>query len=149
MSFVIIVTRLLPGTDLRVALSALPHEHGFKAGFILFAVGSLSHVRMRFAGAETAWEREGNFEILTLSGTLSPDGPHLHMSISDAAGAVLGGHVLAGCVVRTTAEIVVGIARDWVFRREADPATGYLELQAEKGCTFPLPSPSPACGGGV
>lgn len=119
------------GADLRSALAALPREQGFEAGFILTAVGSLSRVRLRFAGAETVWEREADFEILTLSGTLGPDGPHLHMSVADAAGAVTGGHVLEGCEVRTTAEIVVGIAPGWTFRRALDPATGYLELRAE------------------
>lgn len=120
--------RLQPGADLRDALAALPHELGFSAGFILAAVGSLSRVRLRFAGASTLWERAADFEILTLSGTLGPDGLHLHMAVADAAGAVTGGHVLEGCVVRTTAEIVVGIAPGWVFRRQPDPATGYKEL---------------------
>ncbi len=123
--------RLFPGADLRTALITLPREQNFEAGFILSAVGSLCRVRLRFAGAETVWEREADFEILTLSGTLGPDGPHLHMSVADAAGAVTGGHVLEGCVVRTTAEIVVGLAPGWSFRRALDPATGYLELRAE------------------
>lgn len=124
--------RLRPGDDLRGAVAALPGEAGFRAGFILSAVGSLSRVRLRFAGAVTIWERKADFEILTLSGTLGPDGPHLHMSVSDASGTVVGGHVLEGCVVRTTAEIVVGIAPGWVFRRAVDPETGYLELKPER-----------------
>lgn len=122
--------RLFPSADLRTALTSLPCEQNFEAGFILSALGSLSRVRLRLAGAETVWEREADFEILPLSGTLGPDGPHLHMSVADAAGAVTGGHVLEGCVVRTTAEIVVGMATGWTFRRALDPATGYLELRA-------------------
>lgn len=123
--------RLPPGTDPRAALAALPRERGFSAGFILATVGSLARVRLRFAGADTAWEGEADFEILTLSGTLGPDGPHPHMSVADGSGAVTGGHVLEGCVVRTTAEVVVGIAVRWIFRRILDPATGYPELLAE------------------
>ncbi len=122
--------RLLPGTDLRKALSALPDELGIPAGFILAAVGSLSRASLRLGGAETIWEIEADIELLTLSGTLSPDGAHLHMAVADGAGSVVGGHVMEGCVVRTTVEIVVGIAPDWSFRRIADPATGFLELQA-------------------
>lgn len=130
MSLTIHTLRLLPGADLRKALSALPGELGIAAGFILAAVGSLSRAKLRLGGAETIWEIEADIELLTLSGTLSPDGVHLHMSVADSAGAVVGGHVMEGCVVRTTAEIVVGIAPDWRFDREVDPATGFLELRA-------------------
>lgn len=124
--------RLPPGADLRRSLSMLPAEQGFEAGFILSAVGSLSHARLRLAGAETIWEFEADVELLTLAGTLGTDGAHLHMSVADANGEVTGGHVLEGCVVRTTMEIVVGIAPDWQFRREPDAATGFSELRAER-----------------
>ena len=35
---------------------------------------------------------------------------------------------VAGSVVRTTAEVVIGEAVDLRFAREPDPATGFLEL---------------------
>lgn len=70
----------------------------------------------------------GDLELLTLSGTLSPDGAHLHASVADAQGRVLGGHVLAGCTVRTTAEVVLALLPDWQFSREVDDATGFKEL---------------------
>jgi hypothetical protein len=34
--------------------------------------------------------------------------------------------------VRTTAEVVLGMLPQWEFRRELDPATGYLELLARR-----------------
>jgi len=71
---------------------------------------------------------QGDLEILTLSGTLSPDGSHLHISVSDGAGTVRGGHVASGCTVRTTAEILIAWLPEWRFAREQDPATGYAEL---------------------
>ena len=43
----------------------------------------------------------------SLTGTLSPTGHHLHMSISDRDCRTYGGHVLEGCIVRTTAELVL------------------------------------------
>lgn len=132
MSLTIHILRLLPGADLRKALSALPGELGISAGFILAAVGSLSRARLRLGGAETVWEIEADIELLTLTGTLSPDGAHLHMAVADGAGSVMGGHVMEGCVVRTTAEIVVGIAPDWSFNRAVDPATGFQELCASR-----------------
>jgi len=65
----------------------------------------------------------------SLAGTLSPDGAHLHIAVADSRGAVIGGHLCAGSLVRTTAELVVGLLPEWQFRRVLDPATGYAELQ--------------------
>ena len=68
-------------------------------------------------------------ELLTLCGSLSPDGAHLHMSVADAQGRVLGGHVCAGCEVRTTAELLIEVIEGQRFAREADERTGYAELK--------------------
>jgi predicted DNA-binding protein with PD1-like motif len=67
-------------------------------------------------------------EILSFSGTLSADGVHLHIAIADSSGAVIGGHLCPGSLVRTTAELVIGLLPEWHFRRERDPATGHPEL---------------------
>lgn len=70
----------------------------------------------------------GDLEILTLAGSLSPDGAHLHISVADADGRVTGGHVAPGCIVRTTAEILLAALPDVRFSREPDPASGWDEL---------------------
>ena len=67
-------------------------------------------------------------EILSLCGTLSSDGAHLHITVANSNGAVIGGHLCPGSLVRTTAELVIGLLPEWRFRRELDPATGYAEL---------------------
>ena len=123
-----LVLRLNPGDDLRAALDAALAKSGGTAAFVLSGIGSLRGASIRFADAATAARIEGSLEILTLSGTLSPDGSHLHIGVSDAAGKVSGGHVAPGCVVRTTAEILVGWLPEWQFTREIDPVTGYAEL---------------------
>ena len=120
--------RLQPGDDLRVALE-LALQRSFPNGaFVVCGIGSLSRVALRLAGAESPTTLDGLFEILTLSGTITADGVHLHMSIADAQGKVLGGHVGAGCVVRTTAEILVAPVQGFVLSRAFDAATGYPEL---------------------
>jgi hypothetical protein len=68
-------------------------------------------------------------EILSLSGTLSPDGSHLHIAVAGSRGEVIGGHLCAGSLVRTTAELLIGLLPQWRFNRELDPTTGYAELQ--------------------
>lgn len=73
-------------------------------------------------------EFTGPFEIVSLVGTLSGDQGHLHISLSDAQGHMIGGHVVGGLYVFTTAEIVIGECSDLTFTREYDDCTGFLEL---------------------
>ncbi|TFZ01912.1 PPC domain-containing DNA-binding protein [Ramlibacter humi] len=130
------VLRLAPGQDLRQALQqAFAGWHqgeGLEAACIVSAVGSLSRAVLRYAGEPQGTQWAEPLELLTLSGTLSPDGVHLHASVSDARGQVRGGHLMPGCIVRTTAEVVVGLLPDWSFGRQPDAATGYLELVARR-----------------
>ena len=125
----VVPLRLHPGDDLRPALEAWMGEQQQQAGCMISAVGSLSLAQLRFAGAAAASVIRGDLEILSLSGTLSPDGAHLHIAIAGNSGAVIGGHLCAGSLVRTTAELVIGLLPEWRFRRELDPATGYAELR--------------------
>ena len=125
----VIPLRLPPGADLRRALEAWMGEQQEQAGCLISAVGSLSLAQLRLAGATQATAIHGELEILSLSGTLSPDGAHLHIAVADSSGAVLGGHLCAGSLVRTTAELVIGLLPEWRFSRELDPATGYPELR--------------------
>ena len=120
--------RLVPGTDLRGAIEAAFGAEPERAGFVAACVGSLTGAALRPAGAEGALAVPGPLEIVALSGTLSADGPHLHLAVSCADGTVAGGHLLPGCAVRTTAEIVLGLAEGVAFERLVDPATGYREL---------------------
>ena len=120
--------RLLPGNDLRAELEAGFLKGSREAAFVIAGLGSLSEVALRLAGATNPVTLQGNFEILTLAGTIAGEGAHLHMSISDAKGRVTGGHVAKGCIVRTTAEILVAWLPAWSFRRGFDPATGHCEL---------------------
>ncbi|MDB5816551.1 MAG: hypothetical protein JWQ11_191 [Rhizobacter sp.] len=121
--------RLNPGDDLRRALEAAVAAQGIAAAFVLAGIGSLGPARLRLAGADGLTIFEGATEILTLSGTLGEGGSHLHMSVSDATGRVIGGHVPYGCIVRTTAEVLIAVLPEWRFMREHDAATGYPELR--------------------
>lgn len=120
--------RLRPKQDLRLALESVPSESKVSAAFVLQGMGSLSVARIRFAGMSEATELRGDLEILTLSGSLSPDGVHLHITVADAEGRVVGGHVAQGCVVRTTAEILLALLPDYQFSREPDAESGWDEL---------------------
>jgi predicted DNA-binding protein with PD1-like motif len=70
----------------------------------------------------------GPLEIVSLCGSISADGVHLHMTVANAAGEVVGGHVCAGCDVRTTAELLVADIQGYTLTRELDAQTGFREL---------------------
>lgn len=125
----VVPLRLQPGDDLRKVLEAWMGLQQEQAGCVISAVGSLSLAQLRLAGASQAKAIHGELEIISLSGTLSPDGAHLHIAVADSQGVVMGGHLCAGSLVRTTAELVIGLLPDWRFCRELDPATGYAELR--------------------
>lgn len=68
------------------------------------------------------------FEIVSLVGTFSLDGKcHVHMSLSDADGNTIGGHVIDG-IVFTTVEVVMGTIEGVDFSRVYDDSTGFSEL---------------------
>ena len=120
--------RLTPGSDLRRALEALPLSHGTDSAFVVAGIGSLKEVNMRFADVPDAVVLPGPLEIVSLSGSLSAAGAHLHVSVSDAAGRVVGGHLGYGSTVRTTAEVLLALLPNGMLSREHDVATGFAEL---------------------
>lgn len=120
--------RLDPATDLRRALEQLALRPAAPAMAIVTCCGSLSAARLRPAGADGALELAGPLEILALSGTLSRSGVHLHVAVADAEGATYGGHLLHGCVIYTTAEVVLLELPGMRFSRERDAETGWREL---------------------
>ena len=120
--------RLRPGDDLRQQLTAFVQANHIVAGTMLTCVGSLTVATLRLANQEGPTVYRGHFEIVSLVGTLSTNGSHLHLAISDSAGRTIGGHLLDGCRVYTTAEIVLGELPQLEFRRETDATFGYQEL---------------------
>jgi predicted DNA-binding protein with PD1-like motif len=120
--------RLLPGQDVRRDLEAAVAQQGCTAAFVVSGIGSLARAQVRHAGRAEAERLEGDLEILTLAGSIAPGASHLHASLSDAGGQVIGGHLGYGCLVRTTAEVLLALLHDHEFSRETDTTTGYLEL---------------------
>lgn len=124
--------RLRPGADLLAELRAVTTAAGLRSAVVVTCVGSLTRAELRYANVSGTAVSEGHFEICSLVGTLSPDGPHLHISCADGSGHMFGGHVLDGCRVYTTAEIVLAEAEDLVFSRPVDPETTWDELAFDR-----------------
>ena len=123
--------RLSPGDDLRAEIQRMISEAKLQAGFVITAVGSLSRASLRLANQSASTVYTGDFEIISLTGSLCQDGVHLHLAIADAGGHVFGGHLTAGTIIRTTAELVIGDSLHHRFSRQQDAKTGYPELVIE------------------
>jgi hypothetical protein len=120
--------RLRPGQDLFDEIQAVVVKEQIEAGCVLSAVGSLAHAAIRFAGQKDISELDGRFEIVSMTGTISVHGSHLHISIADKDGKTIGGHLMPGCKIYTTAEMALGIFKDVVYKREFAEDSGYEEL---------------------
>jgi predicted DNA-binding protein with PD1-like motif len=114
--------------DLRSELERLAQADPQFCGFIVCGIGSLDSPVLRFADQPQGTVLAGAQEVITLSGSLSRDGAHLHLVVADGEGRTLGGHLCHGSRVRTTMEILLLSPEGWQLGRERDPATGHLEL---------------------
>jgi hypothetical protein len=123
-----VALRLGPGQDLIEQLELLVRERGIEAACVLTCVGSLRRAVIRFADQDEWTAIDAKLEIVALTGALSRHGGHYHVALSDGQGRTIGGHIERGCLVYTTAEIVLGVLPQLQFRREHDSATGYPEL---------------------
>jgi len=124
--------RLSPGEDLLEGIRNAVRSEGVRAGFVAAAAGSLSRACLRYAGKPDGTILEGCFETVSLSGTAEAGGEHLHASLSDPEGRVVGGHVMEGCIVRTTMEIILGELPELRFSREHCPSSTYMELAVRR-----------------
>lgn len=120
--------RLKPGQDLKQGILEQVKANHIQAGFILTCIGSLRRAAIRLADQDEATVYEDKFEIVSLNGVLDMDGGHLHITLADSTGKTFAGHLMDGCLVYTTAEIIIGVASTLIFSREDDAESGYPEL---------------------
>jgi uncharacterized protein len=121
--------RLKPGQLLKEEIQKIANENNIQAGWIGTCVGSLTQTNLRFANMPNGTKNNGHFEIVSLTGTVSKNGSHLHLSVSDSTGQTIGGHLVEDNIVYTTAEIVILYDTSIAFVREKDGTTPWEELQ--------------------
>lgn len=124
--------RLNSAQDLFDSIESFARENQIEAGCVLSGIGSLTHFTVRLADREIPTDYEGHFEIVSLAGTVSIHGSHLHISASDGQGKTIGGHLVSGSKIYTTAEIVLVVFTDTIYRREFAEDSGYPELVVYK-----------------
>ena len=125
-----------PGSDLRRSLEQAAIAHN-ASGFVLGVVGNLSRAAFQCPGRSGPSVLEGDLEIITLNGTVSPQGVHLHLSLSDGECQVWGGHLEHGTLVLKGADVLVGFLsgspRPAAAEGEARPAAAEDEARAGAG----------------
>jgi len=124
--------RLKPGQDLKQSIQTFVQQNKIEAGWIVTCAGSLTKASIRLANQPNTTVYEGHFEIVSLSGTVSVNGSHIHISIADSTGKCIGGHLTDGSIIYTTAEIILQQSDELQFKREKDGTTPWEELQIHK-----------------
>lgn len=125
-----------PGSDVRRSLEQLAHHQG-ASGFVLSVVGNLSQASFQCPGQARPTVLKGAFEIITLQGTVAPDGVHLHLSFSDPQCQVWGGHLEPGTLVDKGADLLVGFLDEPSRPAAASVAMApRVSIAVAPGCPF-------------
>ena len=125
------IFRLHRGDDLKQSILEFCKMNNINSGIMACAVGCCSKLRFRLAGAESFYEDEKDYEIVSIMGTISKDGVHIHISFADDTGKVVGGHLSDGCIINTTCEVSIIKTNKYKLSREYDEETCYKELVIE------------------
>ena len=120
--------RLVKGDDLRKSIEKKCLDLNIDTAVVLSGVGCLYEAKFRLAKALDYFYNKQDYEIVSLMGTISKGKAHIHISLSDELGNVIGGHLEEGCLVNTTAEIVLGVLNEYESKRDFDKSTGYDEI---------------------
>ena len=129
--------KLAPGSDLRLSLEELAQRDGI-SGFVLGVVGNLTKASFQCPGQAEPTVLEGDLEVITLNGTFSPEGVHLHLSLSDGACQVWGGHLEPGTIVQKGVDLLIGVLEQREGRpaRQTVAAAPRIEIAVLPGCPW-------------
>lgn len=111
-----------------LSIRQIAKEEQIQAAVVLSAVGCILSGRVRDASGITIKNINEHCEIVSLNGTISKTRCHLHIALSKEDLSTIGGHLVEGCIINTTCELVIGILDGWCIDTEFDPQTGYNEL---------------------
>ncbi|HDD67510.1 MAG TPA: DNA-binding protein [Candidatus Thorarchaeota archaeon] len=134
----VVLARMKPGEDIIETLERIATDNGIQGGQ-LNLIGAVSRATLgyfdRKRGEYRTFTIEKDLEVVSCMGNLSrlADGTavvHAHMVASDETGRCYGGHVMRGCEVSATIEVII-TEFDTELRRARDEMTGLNLLSLE------------------
>jgi predicted DNA-binding protein with PD1-like motif len=137
----VIFARFFEGEELLESIAEVARQNSVDSGFF-FVIGTLRSAVLGYykEGRYLPTKMRGTLEIASCMGNVSikEDGEilvHGHIVVSDESGAASGGHVMQGCLVDATAELVLVKAESGTLRRALDKTTNLhlLNLSSESG----------------
>lgn len=126
-----IIARLHPGDDILESLENLVLEHNVRAGHLAL-IGAISGATLGYFDVHRreylSFTISEDLEVTSCTGNIaySEDGKpvvHAHMVVADEKGKSYSGHLMRGCKVSVTIEIILTVL-DGELRRSIDSATG-------------------------
>ncbi|MFQ5832108.1 MAG: PPC domain-containing DNA-binding protein [Candidatus Thorarchaeota archaeon] len=126
-----IISRMEPGEDILNTIETVAANHGIKSGQ-LSLIGAVSRAKLgyfdRASGEYKDFVVDRDLEVVSCVGNISHtrDGRlvvHAHIVVADENGKCYGGHLLAGCEVSVTIELVILEMESEIFRAK-DELTG-------------------------
>lgn len=124
-----VFSRLLEDEDLAESIKRQAEMNGIEAGFFIL-IGSVKHATLGYY-KEGKYETiclEGPLEVASCTGNVAVDEKgevviHAHIVVSNERGESFGGHLMKGCEVGATAELVMVEALGVKVQRVYDEKT--------------------------
>ena len=149
----IVMARFGPGEDLLDSIISVCRRYDIINGCVLFGIGSLAEGRLnnpvpvavknnrieyKYPPKPQPWGGPyGAIELLNVQGTIWHTGngeirAHVHITCSTSQGNAIGGHLVPGNIVLTTAEILIAEFANIDMIHENDEDAGVPLLQPQK-----------------
>ncbi|TFF83830.1 DNA-binding protein [Candidatus Thorarchaeota archaeon] len=121
----------MPGEDILESIETVADEYGIKSAQISL-IGAIKHANLgyfdRHASEYRKFSIDEDLEVVSCLGNISRlrDGEvvvHAHMIVADEHGNCHGGHLMKGCVVSVTIEVIIMELEAEIYR-DRDKKTG-------------------------
>lgn len=134
----VVFARFFENEDLLATITSAAKQNSINSGFF-FLIGTLKIAVLGYykEGKYISIEKNGPLEIVSCMGNISVKDEaelvvHGHIVVSDNGGSAFGGHVLSGCLVDATAELVLVEVESGALRRKFDPLSNLYLWSLEK-----------------
>lgn len=134
----VVFTRFFEDEDLLESIASTVKQNNVTSGFF-FLIGTLKKAVLGYykEGKYVPIEKVGPLEIASCMGNISVKDEaelvvHGHIVVSDSDGNAFGGHVLPGCSVDATAELVLVEVESATLKREFDASRNLYLWSFEK-----------------